>query len=305
MEMLKTKCPICDSVEDYTVMYKSNFSFSDINLEIFSARRLPDSIHYQIVRCNHDGLVRSNPICNDISIETLYKKSKFNYGEQVDNLKVSYLKVLNRVLSTIGREAKILEIGCGNGFILSALYDQGYTHLYGVEPSQDAALKSDERIKSRITTSILKEGLYENGSFDFIFFFQTLDHIQDPAGFLSICYQLLSQGGFILALNHDVESLSARVLKEKSPIIDIEHTCLYSKKTIHKIFCKAGFSPMEVFSPRSIISLRYLIWLLPLPKTLKQKLLNLKGKFSNFLLKQRLSIALGNLCIIAKKPLNH
>jgi SAM-dependent methyltransferase len=301
MKLIETKCPICDSIGDYTVIYKSNFSYSDLTSEVFSARRLPDAIHYQIVRCNNDNLVRSSPVYDTSIIESLYKTSKLNYAEQIENLIPSYLAVLDKVLCKLAKDAKILEVGCGNGFILKALSDRGYCNLYGIEPSSDAAAKADDNIRDKITVDFLKDGICNNGHFNLIFFLQTLDHIYEPVQFLNICYNLLVPGGFILALNHDVESLSAIILGEKSPIIDIEHTHLYSKETIRKLFSKCGFRPIEIFSPKNIISLKYLLWLMPLPKKFKLKLLNSKGKFVNFLSKQKLKLKLGNLCIIGQK----
>jgi len=301
MEMFKTKCPICGSLEDYAVIYRSNFTCSDINFDVFSARRLPDLVHYQIVKCKNDGLVRSNPICKDTIHEDLYKHSKFNYADQTDNLTVTYLDALGTVLARLPKDAKILEIGCGNGFVLKALLERGYKNLSGIEPSQDAVLKADNRLKNRITADVLREGLYQDESFDFIFLFQVFDHIPDPIGFLNICYNLLFPGGNILVINHDLKSLSSRVLGEKSPIIDIEHIYLYSKETIKKVFVKAGFNPLRIYSPKNVISFRYLLWLLPIPGIIKLKLLNFKGRFLNFLLNQKVRIQLGNLCVIAKK----
>ncbi|MCX5698501.1 MAG: class I SAM-dependent methyltransferase [Candidatus Omnitrophica bacterium] len=231
----------------------------------------------------------------------MYKHSKFNYSDQADNLTVTYLDALGMILRYLPKDAKILEIGCGNGFMLKALLDRGYNNLYGIEPSQDAILKADDRIKDRIIVDVLRKGLYKSESFDLIFFFQTFDHIQYPMDFLSICYNLLSLGGNILAMNHDIKSFSARVLGEKSPIIDIEHMYLYSKETINKVFVKAGFRPFKIYSPKSTISFRHLIWLLPIPKMIKLRLLNFKGRFTDFLLNQSIIIQLGNLCIMAKK----
>jgi SAM-dependent methyltransferase len=287
---------------NYAVVYKSNFSYSDFTSEVFSARRMPDVIHYQIVRCKNDNLVRSCPVYDSSVVESLYKSSKLNYTEQIDNLTASYLIVLDKVLPKLTKDAGILEVGCGNGFMLKALLARGYGNLYGVEPSADAVAKADEKIRDKIAVGFLKDGVYKSGTFDFIFFFQTLDHIYDPVQFLRICYDLLIPGGFVLALNHDVGSLSARILGERSPIIDIEHTHLYSKETIRKLFCKCGFSPIEVYSPQNIISLKYLLWLMPLvPKTAKLKLLNSKSRIISWLAKQKIRLKLGNLCIIGQK----
>jgi 2-polyprenyl-3-methyl-5-hydroxy-6-metoxy-1,4-benzoquinol methylase len=301
MKLIETKCPICDSIGNYTVIYKSNFSYSDLTSEVFSARRLPDAIHYQIVRCNNDNLVRSCPVYDTSVIENLYKTSKLNYTEQIENLIPSYLAVLDKVLCKLAKDAKILEVGCGNGFMLKALSDRGYSNIYGIEPSSDAAAKADDNIRGKITVDFLKDGIYNNGYFNFIFFFQTLDHIYEPVQFLNSCYNLLVPGGFILALNHNVKSLSAMIMGEKSPIIDIEHTHLYSKETIRELFSKCGFRPIEIFSPKNIVSLEYLLWLMPLPKKLKLKLLNSKVKMFNWLLKRKIKLKLGNLCIIGQK----
>ncbi|MBI5554583.1 MAG: class I SAM-dependent methyltransferase [Elusimicrobia bacterium] len=300
--MHNTTCPLCGAVEDYTVLYKSNFKEANFSPEIFSARRLPDTIHYQIVKCKNDGLVRSTPVQDQAQSDILYKRSKFNYAEQVENLTASYWRVLAEVLPRLSLKDRILEIGCGNGFVLSALAKNGYQQVYGLEPSLDAAAKANPWLKDKITTEVLKKGLYPPASFAFIYFLQTLDHIPEPLKFLSICYDLLLPGGMILALNHDVESFSARMLKEKSPIIDLEHMYLYSQDTVRRLFSKSGFTLLKIFSPASVISWRYLCWLLPLPKAVKIRILQAKGRVSNYLLRQKIWLRLGNLCIIARKP---
>lgn len=111
------------------------------------------------------------------------------------------------------------------------------------------------------------------------FFFQTFDHISDPNGFLEEYYRILKKGGYILSFNHNIKSFTNQLLREKSPIIDIEHTFLYSPFTIKKIFEKNKFDVIEIKSPTSIISLKHFFWLLPLHKSLKQRILNSKSLF--------------------------
>lgn len=304
--MLKTKCPICDSLDDYVIVYKSNFSNFDFNSKVFSARRLPDTIHYQIVRCKNDNLMRSNPICDRTIADSLYKISSLNYVDQIENLTSSYLNIIDEVLSVIPKDAMILEIGCANGFMLRALLDKGYSNLHGIEPSSDAVSKADNNVRNKIVVDFLRDGIYKNKSFDFIFFFQVFGHIYDPANFLNICYDLLTPGGFILALDHDVESLSAKIFREKSPIIDIQHIYLYSKETICKLFFKYGFNIIRAYSTPSVFSLKYLISLIPLlPKKIKLRIFNSKNKIINLLLGLRIKTHLGNLCILARRPINN
>lgn len=293
--MIQTACAICGSYKNYTIVYKANFRKVNLNKKAFSARRLPDSIHYQIVRCQKDNLVRSNPILEPSKIATFYKQSKFTYGQETNNLERTYLKVLDPVLRKLNHKDNILEIGCGNGFILKRLWQMGYKNCFGIEPSKESVNKADKSIKKNIVNNILKVGLFKT-RFKFIFFFQTLDHIPDPGNFLKLCYKLLDKDGHIIAFNHDVESFSSKFLGEKSPIIDIEHTFLYSSQTIKKLFKKYQFKPIKVYSPANIVSVKHLIWLLPLPKMIKKTLISY-----NVLNEINLGLKLGNLCIIAVK----
>lgn len=293
--MVATNCAICGSRNNFETLYKRNFSKKDFNKDIFSARRLPDRSHYQIVRCKNDGLVRSNPILEPSIIANLYKESKFTYEEEVDNLEKTYMEVLNPILKRLSKNDNILEIGCGNGFILKKLFQLGHRNCYGVEPSKEAVEKADKSIKKNIIVDILNLGIFKSKKFKLIFFFQTLDHVPNPDIFLKECHELLEKGGYILALNHNVESVTAKILGERSAIIDIEHIFLFSPETVKRLFRKNKLTPLKVFSPFNTISLRYLISLLPLTMFLKKYFLKISPKNLN------LRLQLGNLCIIAQK----
>lgn len=301
MELIQTRCALCGSFGDYKVLYKKNFTEADLNTDAFSARRMPDRLHYQMVRCNKDNLIRSNPVSGSNLIYELYAKSKFIYSEETENLSISYIGALERLLCRLPKSARILEIGCGNGFLLKRLYNLGYKNVSGTEPSLDAVKKADREISGRIIRDILRPGLFEKDSFDLICFFQTFEHIQEPGKFLDICHNILTPQGFILAFSHDVESLSAKIFGERSPIIDIGHAYLYDKETIQMVFEKHNFKPLFVYSPKNTVSLKYLIWLMPIPVLLKAGLLNKKRVIFNSVLKRKIRIKLGNLCIIATK----
>ena len=148
---------------------------------------------------------------------------------------------------------------------------------------------------------MLRPGLLPINTFSAICMFQTFDHISEPNMLLEECVRLLQPGGLILCLNHNVEAISSRILKEKSPIIDIEHTYLYSSKTIKWIFENHGLHVLEVGSALNIIRLYSLLRLFPMSQRFKQKLLNFVDRTP--LSQLRFSLPLGNLYIIAQKPL--
>jgi SAM-dependent methyltransferase len=293
----KTKCPICGTLNNYKILYKRNFKESDLNIEIFSARRLPDRKHYQIVKCLKCGLVRSNPITDSKFLEKLYQKSVLTYDGEIKNLVDTYFQSIKPILEKLPKTANILEIGCGNGFVLEKIYQSGYKNVFGIEPSVNAVNKAPKSIKNKIVVNMFKTNLFPKNKFDLIFLFQTLDHISNPNEFIKECHHITKKGGYFLAFNHNIESFSAKILKDKNPIIDIEHTVLYSPQTAKLFFEKNGYQVKQVYSPNNILSIKHLFWLLPIPNSIKHKII----EYSSPILKQKIKLKLGNLCLIAQK----
>lgn len=296
-EILREKCPVCSSL-GYKVVYPSTADFDrDLNTRIFSARRLPDRVHGTIVRCNRCRLVRTYEIIDDRQLSKLYINSRFTYKNLTANLRSSYGRILQEAVEYSKWKNNFLEIGCGNGFMLEEALKIGFKKVSGIEPSHDAISRADKSVRSFIKQDILHQGVYPKNSFDMITAFQVFDHIPDPNHFLEMCLTLLRPNGILVLMNHDVESLSAKVLGERSPIIDIEHTYLYSRKTISKILRNNGYEILKTYSPPAVFSIRYLMRLLPLPQSFKKMAANSKFK----LFDTKINVKPGNLCAISIK----
>jgi len=298
----KTLCAICQKKTSLKVLYKQNFSLNDINKNIFSARRFPDGLHYRIVRCRKCGLIFSNPVLSNTTLNRLYKESKVTYSEQISDLTKTYGNYLKSLENYGVKKEKFLEIGCGNGFLLTEAMKQGYKNVYGVEPSSEAVKKAPKEIRNKIKNGIFKNNLFPRNFFDVVCFFQTFDHIPNPNMFLKDCFKILKPGGYILAFNHNTGSFQASILGEKSPIIDIEHTYLYNFKTMRMIFINNHFQVIFSKPALNINSLSYLLYLIPLPNNVKKLGLNLIKKMRIGNLKFRLPI--GNLVLIAQRPVS-
>jgi len=299
----RTACALCGSTNaaDFEILYPANYSRTDVTT-LFSARRLPDGVHSQIVQCKKDGQVRSTPVLATAVLAKLYQESDFTYQSEVENLVETYLKALGDILPHLKQSDKILEIGCGSGFVLSALKKRGFKQVYGVEPSKKAVDLADSTVKNRITINQFTKNIFPTQRFRCIFILQTLDHIPHPQNFLTDCLAVLEPGGYILSYHHNVSSWSAKILKEKSPIFDIEHTYLYSHKTTRFLFEKNGFLVKKIYSPLNTISFFHLIWLTPLPSSIKRMLLTPTTLLERIVKTLSLKIPLGNTCVIAQKP---
>jgi SAM-dependent methyltransferase len=296
-----TRCAICQTEENSTELYPATFDQRSFSAATFSARRVWDEVHYRIVRCSTCGLVRSDPVADSATLAELYAQSTFNYEYEVDNIKATYGRYLAQITRYHTRKGALLEIGCGNGFFLEEALTQGYGPVKGIETSRSAIESAPLIIRNNIICDTMRPGIFLPEQFEIICMFQVLDHIPEPDALLDECFRILKPGGIMLSLNHNVEAVSSLVLRQRSPIIDIEHTFLYSPSTIVRLLVAHGFDIKHVGSAWNRYSLYYLTRLVPWPIKLRPWIV---GLFDNrFFRRLTLSVPLGNLYVIAKKPL--
>lgn len=297
--MIKTICAVCETNRFTKELYKQTFHEKDLSGSTYSARRLPDQVHYRLVRCLKCGLIFSSPILPVKIISQLYRKSICNYNEQVPYLIQTYMQVFNKVKEQLPKNPKILEIGCGDGFFLEELWKNGNKNVFGVEPSPKMVNNAKSYIRKNITIDVFRSKQFPAKKFDVICCFHTLDHVPDPNAVVREMYRILSPKGFIIIVVHDTEGLSVKIFGEKSPIFDIEHIYLFHKSSIKGLFEKHGFSSEVVANLVNTYPLEYWFRMSGLPKTLKV-IGNHILKFLR-LSKVNLSLAGGNIYYIAKK----
>ena len=301
IQLAPTMCAICGTFGNAAELYPPTYDAASFNERVFSARRLPDTIHYRLVRCLACGLVRSDPAADQASLSELYSRSSFDYASEVPNLRRTYGRYLARAKAR-SRGLSLLEIGCGSGFMLEEALAQGYKEVRGVEPSRMAIEAAAPAVRAFIVPDIMKAGLFEPGRFDTVCMFQVFDHLPEPGAFLEEVREVLSTGGVLLCFNHNVRSLSARILREKSPIVDIEHCYLYGPRTMRKLLEKHGFDSIATGAATNTLSLRHLVHLVPAPAGFKGRLTAAAdGSWAKRAGRLRMRLPLGNLYAIARK----
>lgn len=293
-----TPCAICGTLGNADELYPPTYDDRDFNERVFSARRLPDGVHYRMVRCRTCGLVRSDPAADQASLLKLYGRSTFDYAAEVPNLRKTYARYLAKAKSYC-RGQSFLEVGCGNGFMLEEAVAQGYHHVRGVEPSRSAIAAAVPSVQDWIVADIMRPGLFEPGEFDTCCLFQVLDHLPEPGAILNQLRSVLAPGGVLLCFHHNVQSLSARMLGKNSPIVDIEHCYLYSPATVTLLLKKHGYEVLESGAATNRLSFRHLSHLLPVPANLKRRLIRTVDRTGVGRISLRLR--LGNLYAIGRR----
>ena len=294
------ECLFCDHHSKLRELYPQSFKDQDLTPQIFSARRQTDHFHYHMVRCRECGLVFSREVLAPDRLAGLYQDSSVTFEAYQSNLRRDYWKVIGPHLSTVNA-GSALEIGCSSGFFLEELLDHGFQRVAGYEPSAEAKQKASPRVRESILTEFFSEPVKAPGKpYDLICSFHTLDHVLDPAGFVRSCLKALRVGGLCCMVVHDVDAWQAKLLGEKSPIIDIQHIYLFNRATLKRLFLQAGFEVVAVEVLANSYPLSYWIRMFPI----KQRWKDLAEKVLQRLrLSQAApSLRMGNIAIIARAP---
>lgn len=298
--MIDIICAICRKKQQVKTLYPATFKENNVSKNTYSARRLPDKVHYKINKCLSCGLVFSSPIFSTKKLSEFYRESACNYKDQIPYLVKTYFKIIEQIKKDLPKNPKILEVGCGNGFFIKALVDLGLTkNVFGVEPSSKMVLEADSSVRNKIKVDIFKSNLFPKNSFDLILCFHTLDHMFDPKEFVTGAFSMLKKNGYVVVVVHDTEGLSVKIFGERSAIFDIEHIYLFNKKTLNLLFSRNKFNVVKVFNLVNNYPLKYWIAMSGFPLFFK--------KFAGFFVnlsgigKISLSIPAGNIGIIAKK----
>ncbi len=89
-------------------------------------------------------------------------------------------------------EDAILDVGCGNGSLLSKLFQMGFSNLKGIDPFI-------EESRDYGNLQVKKQDIFETtGRFDLIMMHHSLEHMFNPLKVLQKAYSLLNAGKFLL-----------------------------------------------------------------------------------------------------------
>jgi SAM-dependent methyltransferase len=295
-DLWPTTCAICATATFDREVYPANFRPEDLNPVVFSARRLPDRLHYRMVVCRQCGLMRANPVLSPLALNVLYSASHGHDPQLSQKAAVTYARYFRDNFSPF--QGRLLEIGCGPGFFLKEMMLQGCDQVNGVEPSHEAVEQSGES-KGLIYNGMFVGGIYPKEYFDVICAFQMFDHLGDPRQFLKDCGGYLKPGGSLFLILHNIHALPAKIMGRSCPMVDIEHPILYNPETIVKLLEANGFAVKKKFSVFNRYPLRYWLQLMPMPSAFKET-------FSGFLNKSSLgdiplTLGAGNMGLIALK----
>ena len=222
-------CPLCASreLETHSDEDDRKLSASDLG----SSRR--EVAHGNILRCRacRFGFRALRPAEEELF--TLYRELDPEVYEKESRGRIKTAKRHLRIVQRYVAGGRVLDVGCASGAFLDCAADAGWS-VVGVEPAEILCHKAKQLLHGRgeVHCVALQQADLPPSSFDVVTLWDVLEHVPDPLRFLQHCVNLLKPAGYLFANVPDLDSLQARLLGERWPLLLAEHLNYFNRQSL-------------------------------------------------------------------------
>jgi SAM-dependent methyltransferase len=161
---------------------------------------------YRVAKCQSCGLLAQRPMPDEAELRAAYDIPAWpSFRIDWEDRSWSLPKLLRRLTvwrrlwrlrhHASGRE--LLEVGCGTGAFLAAARRAGW-RVHAVEYASWLAEVIRDGLGIDVRDGTLRPGLWPEGSFDVVAFWEVLEHVPDPLADLALAARYLRPGGVVL-----------------------------------------------------------------------------------------------------------
>ncbi len=193
-------CPLCGSQNIYNrKLFERDFS---------EAGDMSPFRRYQVYCCSKCGMLYAGDLEETMPLNDYYRKmSKYDDNPESWDGDDYSLRVQEFIAdSGLQKTSKIIDVGCGAGYVLRQLKKAGYTNLYGLELSEANCRYLQN--SQGICTFNGGIGDWSSGvakhSFDVVVLKGVLEHLMSLYDDVLFCAELLAEGGRLLLACPDV-----------------------------------------------------------------------------------------------------
>jgi 2-polyprenyl-3-methyl-5-hydroxy-6-metoxy-1,4-benzoquinol methylase len=203
-----------------------------------------------LVACARCGAGRLDPMPDEPELAACYPDSY--YGEPGEAKFRRGVELLVRLVGAhhvrfllrgLPAGARILDVGCGRGVLLSEIARRGF-EAHGVERSEAASRGADPRARIRIAGT-LAEAAFPASHFDEIIFWHVLEHLRDPRAALVEARRLLRPGATLVVAVPNFSSLQARWAGPAWFHLDLpRHLHHFPLRALERLLAETGLRPV-------------------------------------------------------------
>lgn len=287
------RCPCCGDFGK--LRFSGKVDDSLLSSRSYSSRKIPELMHYPYLECVNCRTLFVENLPSSEFLQSSYNKAEFVSGKDSGYAAQTYFDQLSRM--NLLNHGKLLDIGCSDGAFISIVESESVMKVLGIEPSLHAIENADITVRDKIHHTTLErfEGEFE---FNVVTCFQTVEHLNDLDGLITKSKKLLANQGHVALVCHDRFSIVNRILREKSPIFDIEHLQILNKVGVKLLLERHGFVDVKVRPISNKYPIAYWLLLSPIPKVVKHFI---DVRRDNWYFSWGVRIRVGNLIAVGKQ----
>ena len=220
-----------------------------------------------------DNRVARCPGCTHVFLDTVHTSESIRqmyeayqnpgndfYFERIDEEVTShldsYLNSCRAYCMTSSRVLRLLDIGCGNGALLSRAKKQGFI-AEGIETCAPLAETVRKNLDCPVHTTLLSECRFSAETFDVVTMYDLIEHLQDPIQDLRRIQLWLKPGGVLFVLTPNDEALLRRVArltfhasfhrfqKPMRTLYYAHHLSYFTTRSLRSLFEGIGFDMVQ------------------------------------------------------------
>lgn len=232
-------CPVCGIVDADPIGVGEDFEY----------RTGPDT--FLAVQCRRCELVYLDPQPTRCELGRMYPDTyhAFQFDEDAFGLvyrvrsRLEALR-LNRWCRGLPVGARILDVGCGDGFHLDLLRRHGPAglRLEGIDADPRAARRAISRSLD-VHQGLLEDAELPLGEYDCVLLIQTIEHVHDPVALLHEIHRLVRVGGRVIIVTDNTGSLDFRWFRGRwwGGYHFPRHLQLFGERSMREVAAATGF----------------------------------------------------------------
>lgn len=235
---MKRQCPICSS-ENKRLLYVQRFGNKTISL----------MDEYDIVACEDCGFVYGDRLPTQEQFNDYYARmSKYEFshsgGVVPADCNVHFEKVLEFVVPFLpDRDARILDIGCSTGHLLSLFQKAGYGRLLGIDPSPACVKTAGKLYGLAAEVSCIADFQAEARS-DLVILSAVLEHFVDLDAAMNKLSSLLEEGALLFIEVPDASRFNSYIFTPFQQF-SIEHINYFSRYSVSNLLSRYGYEVLS------------------------------------------------------------
>ncbi len=252
-----SSCPVCASEHPELFLDGDDH---EISLESVGSSRTLLS-HGRILRCSACGLGYRAFRPREDQLAALYRAADDSmYEAEMPNRWRTALRHKNIVERHLPAKGSLLDVGCASGAFLRTMRDSGW-QIQGVDPAASQYLRAQRTLGENacLQQCVLQEAHLPT-KFDLVTMWDVLEHVVDPVKFLSLAASHLKDGGYLMLNVPRIDSIAARILGSRWPVLLAEHLCYFTVPSLRICGEASGLELIQTGQRPAAFSLAYVLF---------------------------------------------